>query len=132
MRSKHLAKVRQQEEDRNALRLGAAALGMFAGLILGLVLAYVLVRTRLTADFSGLVVFGTALAGLIAGFLQANLGFGITEATAHFFLGYIVGESETTGTPSPLAPRWLRVVFWAGVVCGIFAFVVWGPRGCMY
>ncbi|OYU99377.1 MAG: hypothetical protein CFE45_13195 [Burkholderiales bacterium PBB5] len=127
LHSRHLRRVRQDEADRQSLRLGATVLGGLAGLAAGLVLAALRVRMRWADGVSAPLVLGLAVMGAVLGWWRTAAGWGVFEAVLHYLIGFWAGSSWPTWIrPSPEAPRWLRAVLYVGVVCGLLAWLAWG------
>jgi len=127
LHSRHLRRVRQDQADRQALRLGATVLGGFAGLAAGLVVAVLLLRLRWADGVSAGLVFGLGLLGALVGWWRTAAGLGVFEAVLHYLIGFWAGSSlDTLVKPGPEAPRWLRAVLYVGMACGLLAWLVWG------
>lgn len=116
-------------DEAFALRVGAAALGMFAGMALGLLLGGL--TTRL-ASF----VFGGAAAGVVTGLLFPEVAMALASATLHFFIGFFGGffrassalaldDEDHLQLRHSTAKPWLSAGFVFGVV---FAAAVWVLR----
>lgn len=132
MRSRHLTRLRAQAADRRWLRAGAATLGLFAGMAIGLVAAVLLVRTRVSADRPDWLVFAGGALGAMLGAWRTDAGVGLFEALLHFLIGVIAGSNHRRGTiraqPNPRSPWWLRIVFAMGLACGLVAAGWWRWR----
>lgn len=126
MKSPHLERIRREQAELRALRSGAAALGVFAGLAVGFFVAAMLVKFRVSDEFSPLLIFGSAALGGLMGFLRTDAGFSLFEAAMHYFIGYFSAQADEIATPSPQAPRWLHWALAAGVVCGVITVLVFG------
>lgn len=105
------------EKSRLTYRAGAAAVGLLAGVALGLFVALV----SAFLGFSEVLVhvfFGVAAASAFAGFIFPEAAFCFGEAVVNFFVGMASGVSDQEVRPDNQAPGWLRYTFWLGVVAG--------------
>lgn len=104
----------------HAYRLGAAALGMFAGVAIGAVIGVIAIRMAPS-------VFGGAIAGVVTGLVFPELAIRSAEATFHFFAGLLSGARglvfEDLDAIDPLDEStkhpWLRAAFTFGVVFAV-------------
>ena len=101
-------------------RMGAASLGMFAGLALGLLVGGLVARV---APF----VFGGAVAGVVTGLAFPEVGIRGAEVTVHFIAGLFGGaralayeDIEESDVPEESRQhRWLKAAFTFGVVFAV-------------
>jgi hypothetical protein len=115
------AVARKQSRDLS-FRMGAAALGMFAGMALGLAFGC------LSASLASFV-FGGAAAGLVTGMVFPDAAVSMAEGTVHFFIGlFRAGTELITDASGDFQFRassqtpWLVVAFTFGAV---YAVVLW-------
>lgn len=78
--------------NESALRIGAAALGLFAGMALGLALWWLLARLGATAGEIAPFVFSGMGAGATTGAVFPQAGLALFEGTAHFLAGMLRTE----------------------------------------
>ena len=112
-------------------RLGPALLGLFAGMVLGLIAAVGLLAWRPgTASFAT-CIFGGAAIGALLGALSMDIGFGLAEGLMHFLAGMISGSVPALGDdesiplrPSSSVAGWRRWLFWAGVAVAIVLVIL--------
>jgi len=114
--------VPHKQSSDASFRMGAAALGMFAGMALGL--AFGCLSFSL-ASF----VFGGAAAGAVTGIVFPGAAMSLAEGTLHFFIGLFRASTELVTDASgdfhfraPSQTPWLVVAFTFGA---IFAVVLW-------
>lgn len=125
-----ISTVRQtSSESKVSLRLGAAALGLLAGLVIGLLLAVAAIALAvLQAVPFATWVFGTALLLAFACFAWPSVAFAVVPGLAHFLVGAAQGAAADTSfeitATDPAIPGWLKVVFYAGVAVGVAMLVV--------
>ena len=116
-------------------RLGSAALGLFAGMLAGLLVWMLWMKTHETAPALAAFVFGGAGAGAVFGFIALDLSFGLAGALAAVFVGFlgagaadqgrwiggsgVLPEFQGEGTPA-----WRRALKWLCVVAGVAIFVI--------
>ncbi|MEJ8849282.1 hypothetical protein [Variovorax rhizosphaerae] len=110
----------RSQDDGRDYRLGGAAMGLFIGLLMGLVSAgAVLVLFKGSPSFAHFV-FGGGAAGVIVGALFPGAVLNASEGTVHFLLGFFSGAGENFEIEqSRHAPTWLRIVFGIGLVLGL-------------
>jgi len=119
-------------------RLGSAAVGLFAGLILGPLAWLLRLKAHATAPSLAAFFFGGAGAGALLGFLSFDLGFGLAAAGLSMFVGFLGAGAADQGrwiggkgiTPSfqdEDTPAWRRALKWLFVAAGaaIFVVLVW-------
>jgi len=109
-----------QNDDR-WFRVGAAAVGILAGIVLGVCVG------MLAPDHFAPAFFGAVAAGGLTGAVFPEAGLSLGEGTAHFLIGAFsvvqwssgvdVGAGETTARDNP---RWLQAAFCFGVAYGLF------------
>ncbi len=98
-------------------RMGAAAVGMFAGVAFGALLGVITIHI---APF----VFGGAFAGIVTGLAFPELAIRGAEATFHFFAGLLGGVrglahddlDEISAPDESSRDPWLKAAFTFGVV----------------
>ncbi len=108
-----------------AYRAGAAALGMFAGMALGLLLGF------LGAPLAP-CVFSGAAAGVITGLVHPDMAMNGVEMTIHFFIGMFSGWTDSEVEGRNTAPndgdrrsRWLRGAFLFGAIFAVVLALLW-------
>ena len=108
--------------DALAFRIGASALGMFAGTALGLVLGCF--GTSLPA-----FVFGGAASGVVTGLLFPEVAMRLAEGTLHFFIGLFgtaggvaIDTVEDVSVRPASRDSWLSACFAFGVA---YALILW-------
>jgi hypothetical protein len=111
---------KRAKDDVASSRLGSAALGFFGGGSLGLLVA-VLVVFGFTGgeSYFAPLVFGLAAIGAVAGYIRGSVGLGLAEGVVHVVAGFLVGLAAYVINPLPEAPRWLKAVYWLGLVGGL-------------
>src|SRR4051812_31755804 len=92
--------------DNTAYRVGAAALGMLAGMVLGMALVAVGFATGGFTPSIPRLVFGGAASGAITGFFFPAVAMSLAEGTAHFIVGAVSAASDDPILPEPNTPRW--------------------------
>jgi hypothetical protein len=113
---------RSSNSDDTAFRLGAGALGLFAGAAVGVLvgwLGYVVVGLGPSFEVP---VLGGLFAGLVSGLLLPAETMALVEAVVHFFIGFF---AATAGEPveSPAeAPSYVKLacLFGAALVLALF------------
>ena len=108
--------------DDTAHRLGAAALGMFAGVALGIALVVLGFATGSFGPSIPRFVFGGGACGAVTGLFFPAVAMSIAEGTVHFFVGAASTAVEGPLSPEPGTPRWLVAAFFFGVAYG---WVLW-------
>lgn len=111
-----------EDTESWSVRVGAASLGMFAGMALGLAFGC------LSSSFARFV-FGGAAAGALTGLLYPAAAMLIFEATVHFFFGFFSANvglatddaDELPGRNASDQP-WVAVAFTFGVA---YAVALW-------
>jgi hypothetical protein len=108
-------------------RVGAASVGLLAGLILGCFAAFASFLV-VHKGFSASWVFGTSFAMAAVCFIWPPLAFRAMLGVAHFLFG--VGQGISAEAAALVEPaesrseRWLRAIFWLGMCIGIAALAV--------
>ena len=110
------------------VRLGAAAIGVLTGVVIGLMLAVLFVFAgALPAVPFAAWVFGTpfVLAGIC--FSKPSIAFALFPGLAHFFVGaaegLAAGENFEDLKPERSAPEYAKVVFYCGIAAGALILV---------
>ena len=110
-----------KSSDEAALRIGAAALGMFAGFALGVCLVVVGLAVGWSASVPRLV-FGGGACGAVTGLFFPAVAMSIAEGTIHFFVGAASTAVDDSISQESDTPPWLRSAFFFGVAYGL---VLW-------
>lgn len=115
----------EDPDSKSALRIGATALGLLAGLAGGLVLAVLLLCLRIEVSFP-LFVFGGAALGAMTGYLSTDAGFGLAGSVAHFVVGLVCSTDDRPVYPDRDASKWLKTMLWLGLAVGLLiSWFVW-------
>ena len=101
------------------MRVGAAALGLFAGGAVGALLGWVSLVTGAETSLA-LFVFGGAGAGALSGLVYPESTMFVVEAVVHFFVGFFATTAEHVVTPERDAPPLLRLALLFGVCFAVF------------
>ena len=112
--------MREPPPTEVAIRVGSAAAGMLAGLVLGFFLA-IAALVVFQADAFPHFVFGGAALGLLVGLLFPQAARSLAEGAVHFFIGLFSATAHGEIEPNRDAPDWLKVLFWLGLVAGFVA-----------
>jgi len=111
-----------EPSDDTAHRIGAAALGMFAGVALGVALVVLGFATGRFAPSIPRLVFGGGACGALTGLFFPAVAMSVAEGTVHFFVGAASTAVEDSMSPEPGTPPWLVAAFFFGVAYGL---VLW-------
>ena len=114
--------MERKESEAWSFRIGAASLGILAGMALGLVFGCF-------GSSIARYVFGGAVAGAITGLFYPDTAMLIVEGTVHFFMGFISANADIDTVIHddeqvqlrPTQP-WLAFAFMFGV---IYAVALW-------
>ncbi|XHS76923.1 hypothetical protein ACFJGW_14430 [Burkholderiaceae bacterium UC74_6] len=120
--------MRKPASSDNALsfRAGAGALGLFAGIAIGLLLAWLSYAALASAPSFPVLLLGGAVAGLVTGLVLPSETLLLVEAVAHFFVGLLATsanvdiDDEIMEAPFE-RPRYLRfaAIFGAALAISI-------------
>ena len=113
-------RLSKESDNSVALRVGAGAAGLLAGLVFGFFAAVLIARG--TGHVSPYVVFGCALLGLVVGVLLVDVGLHMFEGSVHFLIGFLHGLMERFPRIDKLTPGWVAMALLVGVAFG-FAWV---------
>jgi len=108
--------------DETAYRFGATALGMLAGMVLGVALIALGFATGGFLPSIPLLVFGGGAVGALTGLFFPAVAMLLAEGAAHFVIGAASVVSDEPVFPERDAPRWLVAAFFFG---GAYAVVLW-------
>jgi len=108
--------------DNTAYRVGAAVLGMFAGMVLGAALVALAFATGSFAPSIPRLVFGGAASGAITGLFFPAVAMSLAAGTVHFIVGAASAASDDPILPEQNTPRWLVAAFCFG---GAYTVVLW-------
>jgi hypothetical protein len=116
------------DETQLQLRVGAASLGLLAGLVIGGLGAIALLALGLLQSVPIAVwVFGTSISLASACFAWPSVAFAATFGLAHFVIGVSQGaavdSSFDIARPEPESSLWFKLLFWVGVSFGLAACV---------
>ena len=92
-----------------SFRLGAGALGLFAGTAIGLLVAwlgYIVVGTDLSFAKPA---FGGAFAGLVSGLVLPGETLSMVELVLHFFVGFFAASAGAPVESLPDTPGYLKL-----------------------
>lgn len=108
--------------DGRALRLGAAATGLFAGAVVGVLAWWALVHFGRAAHALPAFAFGGAASGLATGALFPDVGLALAEATLHLLVGLATSNVTVDDEPPNQSPErrlpWLAAASTFGVLYG--------------
>jgi len=96
-------------------RIGSAAVGMLAGLIISLIViipSFFLLSSE--ASFSRFVL-GSCILGALLGLAYPNVAWNLFEGTLHFLFGAFLVATEGDAEPSASSPTWLKMALWLGI-----------------
>ena len=114
-------------------RLGSAAVGMFAGMIIGPLAWLLWLKAHESAPSLARFFFGGAGGGALLGFLSIDLSFGIAGAALAALVGFLGAGAVDQGArldriaPSfqdADTPGWRRALKWLCLGVGVVIFVV--------
>ena len=113
------------ENDDRWFRVGAAAVGVLAGMVLGLCMG------MLAPEHFAAAFFGAMAAGALTGAVFPEAGLSLGEGTVHFLVGLFAVAQWSSGAHVDADertiranPRWLQAAFCFGVAYGLFWWVL--------
>ena len=116
--------MRQSRDDIDlSYRVGAGSIGLFAGGVFGLCLAFALMAAGVANTNLAMPVLGGALAGAVSGLLMPSDTMDAVETLLHFLFGYVLERPDLIDTH---APRHLRLAFLFGSLTALLTYLLLG------
>lgn len=102
--------------DEAMFRMGASALGMFAGSIISLLVFVPLMAVGWAATPLPRLLLAGAVSGAVCGVVVPGVALRAFEGLVHFFAGMFTALAGGDDPSFQDTPRWLFAAFWIGVL----------------